>query len=300
MGTETSIENADDEKTQEIFQLEQKLEQAVQHVTKIGSIATLATRSGIARTSLNSMMESGKMRASDQNRIAQALGFVLPLIEWRDSKVDKKTPEGERRDSAARFIDFLQYGPLLTMQAENPLCPAGKFASFRIHDPGMQLNNRPSDQFVLLDEWDSDPSVVGDGIVVGLRSFDLEFELPSRPEALLADFKPRQRGPVSVEARGNAKQRYFRYTTTAPPMNKRWRPDDELARYVGAKAGDKIAVAMTASLDQSFVDFHGAEFNSNRRKKVAGHLAKLQAQGAPRVDGQVTLATQTLFIKERS
>ena len=56
---------------------------------------------------------------------------------------------------------------------------------------------------------------------------------------------------------------------------------------------------MIAAANESFVDSRGVAFNSVKRKRVAKHLARLQAQDAPDQKGQIVLGRQTLHIKAK-
>jgi len=284
-----------DDDRQDIYQLKEKLQQAS------GNIAALAQGMGIIRTSLNSMMDTSRMSLDVQEKAAKALNFKTSWPEWRDSRADRNTPENGRRDTAPKFMNRLKHGPPLEIEPGDPECRDWKFASFRIDSPSGQFQDLSTDRFLLLDEVSCEPTDVGAGMIVGLKVFDLNFFLPERPRALLIECSDkRNRGSIIVEARGIARRPFFRYSSAAPPIGERLPPSDALAHYVGAQEGDEIRVTMTAAQNESFVDSRGAELATAKRRKIAEHLAKLQAQGEPDQNGEITLARQSLRIKMKS
>ena len=283
-----------DDATQYVHQLKEKLQQAGANIT------ALASRAGIPRTSLNSMMETWRISESNQESLAAVLGFDTSWPEWRDPQADQNTPDNRRRDTATNFISRLRHGPPLELDPGDPECRDWIFANFRIDSPGGQFADVRSDRFVLLDEVSSDPTDVGAGMIVGLKTFDLEFELPGRPQALLVECcDKRKRGSVVMEARGTARRPFIRYSTASPPICERLPPSEAFAHYEGAQAGDTIKVTMIAAATEGFVDSQGVAFSSVKRRRVAEHLARLQAQGEPDLKGRIVLARQTLHIKAK-
>ena len=137
------------------------------------------------------------------------------------------------------------------------------------------------------------------GFLVGLKKFDLEFELSERDGVELAAEPERARESVTITPWGVGSQRYFTYAATVPPMQVNLAPIERLAYYLGGQDGDRIGVSMTASLlDETFVDCRGAKLSKPKKQKVAEILAKKHAFGEPDEPGVVKLSQQALFLRE--